>query len=53
MFTLCLGKDGGFFQMGGYDTSYHLTPQIKWVPLIKDDPYAYRIKIGGISMNGH
>jgi hypothetical protein len=28
MFTLCLGKDGGYFQIGGYDSTSHLSPNI-------------------------
>lgn len=28
IFTLCLGKDGGYFQIGGYDLTSHLTSVI-------------------------
>jgi Eukaryotic aspartyl protease len=53
LFTLCMGKDGGYFQIGGYDSTSHLSPTIKWVPLIKNEPYAYRMALKGVSMNGH
>lgn len=53
IFTLCLGKDGGYFQLGGYDSTSHLSPTIKWVPLIKNEPYAYRFSLKGVYLNGH
>lgn len=33
MFTLCLGKNGGYFQIGGYDSTNHLE-DIQWAPLM-------------------
>jgi hypothetical protein len=53
IFTLCMGKDGGYFQIGGYDSTSHLSPTIRWVPLIKNEPYAYRMALKGVSLNGH
>lgn len=28
MFSLCLGKDGGYFQIGGYDQTSHLAGEM-------------------------
>jgi hypothetical protein len=33
MFSLCLGKNGGYFQIGGYDGTNHLE-DVEWVPLM-------------------
>ena len=32
-FTLCLGKDGGYFQIGGHDGT-RMLEEIQWVPLL-------------------
>lgn len=53
MFSLCLGKNGGYFRIGGFDTAQHLEP-IKWVAM--DQQYQisnYKFKIMGVSVNGH
>lgn len=34
IFTLCLGKNGGYFQIGGYDNTGHLEKKsLTWVPM--------------------
>lgn len=33
MFTLCLGNNGGYFQMGGYDGSNFIESKPSWVPM--------------------
>jgi hypothetical protein len=38
MFSLCLGKNGGYFQMGGYNGDNH-TSVVQWVPLLQTDWY--------------
>eukprot|EP00347_Sterkiella_histriomuscorum_P008791 403343737 len=50
MFSLCLGKNGGYFQLGGFDGQSHLD-DVLWLPLI--DKSTYIIKLQGISMNNH
>lgn len=53
MFSLCLGKNGGYFKIGGYDTEFHLEP-IKWMAI--DNKYQksnYKFNIIGVSVNGH
>ena len=52
MFSLCLGKDGGYFQLGGFDATSHLTKNVSWIPLVKEN-HAYTIQLKGIRMNGH
>ena len=52
-FSLCLGKDGGYFQVGGTDETNYLAPSVSWVPFLQIDSSAYRISLKGISMNGH
>ena len=32
MFSLCLGKNGGYFKIGGYDTEKHNEP-VKWLAM--------------------
>eukprot|EP00347_Sterkiella_histriomuscorum_P001127 403373223 len=50
MFTLCLGKNGGYFQIGGYDSTNHME-EVQWAPLMQTAQY--RIELDGISMNNH
>ena len=33
MFALCLGKNGGYFQIGGYDKQGHLE-DVQWANLL-------------------
>lgn len=55
VFSLCLGKNGGYFQIGGYDETSHLVNKVKWVPLLTNLPLTpgYRIGIRGVEINGH
>ena len=50
MFSVCLGKDGGYFQMGGYDSQSHLE-SIQWLEMSKNGPY--NIYINAMKMNNH
>ena len=43
-FAMCLGKNGGYFQMGGYDKTGHLmdlkrdnTLDVQWMKLLYSD----------------
>lgn len=51
VFSLCMGKNGGYMQIGGYDGTGHLEEQIQWQSLI--DNYNYLINLYGVSMNDH
>lgn len=56
MFSLCLGKDGGYFQIGGYDSTNHLSQNVQWVPFLTESygsVPAYRVEMKGFVMNGH
>lgn len=54
MFSLCLGKNGGYFQIGGYDATSHLSEKVQWVPMLAESAYnGYRMAMKGISINGH
>jgi hypothetical protein len=53
MFSLCLGKNGGYFKVGGYDKEKHIEP-VKWLAI--DHQYQisnYKFNIMGVSVNGH
>jgi hypothetical protein len=50
MFSICLGKDGGYFQLGGYDGRSHLS-EVQWAPLLNYGNY--KVNVVGISMNNH
>lgn len=50
MFSLCLGKNGGYFQIGGYDGQSHLS-DVNWTNL--QDSGSYIVTLQGISMNNH
>ena len=52
MFTLCLGKNGGYFQMGGFDGTGFLETEPAWVQ-INDRNADFIINLKGISMNNH
>jgi hypothetical protein len=34
IFSLCLGKNGGYVQIGGYDGTGHLVREVNWSPLL-------------------
>lgn len=50
-FTLCLGKDGGYFQLGGSDGQGFVDPALQWVGSWDTD--AFQVTLLGASMNGH
>lgn len=51
MFSMCLGKDGGYIQIGGYDGTAHLE-DVKWMKtLYKNNDY--KVPLRGITMNNH
>ena len=52
MFNLCLGKNGGYFQVGGYNEDNHLEP-VQWFNMIRTTGTSYRFNIEGVSMNNH
>ena len=39
IFALCLGKDGGSFQIGGVNEELHLDKAISWMPLKNTNDY--------------
>ena len=54
---MCLGKDGGYMQMGGYDKWKHIgdteeEKELKWMKML----YAnadFKVPLRGIMMNDH
>lgn len=48
MFNLCFGKNGGFFQIGGFNQDKMLSP-IVWYPLW-NDTRAYKFNLNGVKM---
>lgn len=52
MFTLCLGRNGGYFQIGGFDGTGFLETEPAWVPII-DRNSDFIVKLKGVSMNNH
>ena len=52
MFNICLGKNGGYFQVGGYNRKNHTEP-IKWFSMIDKEGSNYKFKLTGTSINRH
>lgn len=53
MFSLCLGKNGGIFGIGGFNSDKHLEP-VKWVNIHSNyQAQSYKFDIMGVSVNGH
>lgn len=52
MFSICLGLDGGFMQIGGYRLDDPDEQEVKW---FKDmnDAKGYKLKLDGMSMHDH
>ena len=50
MFSLCLGKNGGYLQLGGFDGTGHLDT-IQWTELKLSNNYL--VTLNGLSMNDH
>ena len=53
-FSMCLGKNGGYFQMGGYDKTGHLDDEANsdvtwmWMKQMNAD---FKVTMRGIKMN--
>mmetsp|Transcript_17053 Transcript_17053/g.22968 ORF Transcript_17053/g.22968 Transcript_17053/m.22968 type:complete len:85 (+) Transcript_17053:676-930(+) len=59
VFSMCLGKNGGYFQIGGYDQTGHLVDMkrnnnrdVHWLHLMHRDN-DFKVPFRGISMNNH
>ena len=52
MFNICLGKNGGWMQMGGYDQA-RLLEKPKWFKLTNPKAPNYRFTLNGVSMHDH
>jgi hypothetical protein len=48
---MCLGKNGGYLQIGGFDGKGHLDKDIQWTRL--KDSHNFLVSLHGISMNDH
>lgn len=51
MFNMCLGTNGGYFQIGGYNEDNHLEP-VKWMKMLNNYG-SYKFNINGVSINNH
>lgn len=51
IYTLCVSRKGGFFSVGGYQTSRHRGP-IVWTPNASPGGKYYRVKITDFAING-
>ena len=50
VFALCLGKNGGYFQLGGTDNSGQIPGQeVQWAPMLPTSNY--KVELKGISLN--
>lgn len=54
---MCLGKNGGYFQIGGYDKTGHLADlkrenshEVTWIPLLYRDQ-DFKVSFRGIKIN--
>ena len=52
MFGLCLGKNGGYFQIGGYDKSDFIEDDVTWLPLTQSNA-DFKVRMQGAMMNNH
>jgi len=51
MFTICLGKNGGFFQIGGYNAEKYLEP-LSWNKMLAGN-HNYKFEIKKTWINNH
>ena len=51
-FGLCLGKNGGYFQIGGYDKQGYLEEDLTWIPMTKSKADFF-VRMQGMMMNNH
>ena len=48
---MCLGKDGGYFQIGGYDKTGHLDGQeLVWIDVLARNQ-DFKVSFRGIKLN--
>ena len=52
MFCMCLGKNGGYLQLGGYDKQGFMEDDVTWVNMIRGSE-DFKIAVHGIRMNDH
>mmetsp|Transcript_4239 Transcript_4239/g.7187 ORF Transcript_4239/g.7187 Transcript_4239/m.7187 type:complete len:409 (+) Transcript_4239:398-1624(+) len=52
MFSMCLGKDGGFMQVGGFNEERHIE-QVEWMPLTHNTGTNYKLSLYSIAFNQH
>ncbi len=48
VFSLCLGQNGGYFSLGGLNTTLHLD-ELKYIPFVDDS--SYTVKLQSLSLN--
>lgn len=51
IFSLCMGMDGGYLQIGGFDATGHQEEHINWMHF--KDTSQYRVSVLGMSINDH
>jgi len=52
MFTLCLGRNGGYFQIGGFDGTGFIEAEPTWVTMLSRNS-DFLVTLNGMSMNNH
>lgn len=52
MFNICLGKNGGFFQFGGYQQEL-LLEDVRWIKMAYPSGSSYKFNVNGVSVNKH
>lgn len=52
VFSICMGQNGGYFQIGGYDGQNHTTPNITWTRTYKYEYDDYQLTLAGMAING-
>lgn len=52
MFSMCLGKNGGFIQMGGFNSENHLEP-VNWVKMSSSAGHNFKFELHSVAFNSH
>jgi hypothetical protein len=52
MFTLCLGTNGGYFQIGGFDGTGFIEAEPTWVPMVSRNSDFF-VTLKGMMINNH
>lgn len=52
MFTLCLGTNGGYFQLGGFDGTGFLEKEPAWIPILNKNS-DFVVRLNSVYMNNH